>query len=180
MLKAINVKDAIDWNDKSAETIQKCFAKSGFIGFDGFERQDTDSTETVTSDLELLITEVTTSLGYDAPSVDAYINIDGDGDDMVDSVHAGDADDWENELLECAQHIPPADELTDTDSDSPVPPMPTPKEVMGALEMLEAFTNNTPFAYNSVMRTEEAIQNILIEKRTQSKQYHIKDFFQSG
>ena len=48
-------------------------------------------------------------------------------------------------------------------------PMPTSK-VMGALEMLKAFTSNTPFAYDSVMRTEEAIQNILIEKITQSKQ----------
>ena len=48
---------------------------------------------------------------------------------------------------------------------------------MGALEVLKAFT---PFAYDSVMRTEAAIQDILIEKRTQSKQASIKDFFQSG
>ena len=34
-----------------------------------------------------------------------------------------------------------------------MPPMITSKEVMGALEMLKAFTSNTPFAYDSVMRT---------------------------
>ena len=54
--------------------------------------------------------------------------------------------------------------------------MPTTKEVMGALEVLKAFTSNTPFAYDSVMRTEADIQDILIEKRTQSKQASIKDF----
>ena len=53
---------------------------------------------------------------------------------------------------------------------------------MGALEVLKAFTSNTPFACDSVMRTEAAIglQDILLEKRTQSEQASIKDFFQSG
>ena len=96
---------------------------------------------------------------------------------MVDIVHAGDAGDWENELLECAQNIPAADELTDCNN--PVPPMPTTKEVMGALEMLKAFTSNTPFTYDSVMRTEAAIQDILIETRTVSAVQHQR-LFQSG
>ena len=79
VLKTINVKDAIDWingvwNDTSAETIQKCFAKASFIAFDGFERQDTDSTETVTRDQESLITEVTASLRDMMHNPWTYIN----------------------------------------------------------------------------------------------------------
>ena len=79
VLKTIIVKDAIDWisgvwNDTSAETIQKCFAKASFIAFDGFERQDTDSTETVTRDQESLITEVTASLRDMMHNPWTYIN----------------------------------------------------------------------------------------------------------
>ena len=83
VINEIEVKDdwiSGAWNDTCTE---KCFAKARFIGLDGFELQDTDSTET--SDLESLITEVTASFGcHGTPSVDSSINIY--GDDMVDSM----------------------------------------------------------------------------------------------
>jgi hypothetical protein len=102
VIRGINVKDAIDWiggawKDVRPETIQKCYGKAVFKGFDSFTDSEASGSErdNVFNELETMMTEVRDSLGLEIPSVDAYIQCDGE-----ENVHAGDDNDWEADLLD--------------------------------------------------------------------------------
>jgi hypothetical protein len=84
VIKSINVKDANDWisaawKETTPVTIEKCFRKSGFLAFDGFDSDsvtsamDSDSvSDNDFSDLENLMKDVGAKLGLDI-TVEAYI-----------------------------------------------------------------------------------------------------------
>lgn len=180
VVKSVNVKDAIDWISQAwaevrPDTISKCYEKAGFMPFHGFGRdsqQDETTSEGADGEMEQLISDVTESLGLGQVPADAFINCDKDDP----CVHACDGESWESDILDSAKQTEAVEE-EDTASDSTVAPMPTTQEVLKCIDTLKAFTASHAEAFNLVMNTESAVQNIIIEKRNTQKQTSIKDFF---
>lgn len=179
VVKSINVQDAIDWISQAwaevrPDTIRKCYAKAGFVSFDGFE-PDSEQAEinSESSELEQLISDVSEPLGLERTSVDAFINCDKDDP----GVHACDGENWESDILDSSVNQRDTEGEEDSASDSTVPPMPTTQEVLKCLETLKAFTGSHAEAFHLVMKTEAAVQDIVIEKRNAQRQTNIMDFF---
>jgi len=75
LVKSVNVLDALywiseTWEDVKSETIQKCFARSGFKFYERFTAQDTDDIK----DLQSLVNLITSELGQETIKVEEYLD----------------------------------------------------------------------------------------------------------
>ena len=112
LVKSVNVLDAIywvaqAWEDVTQETIQKCYARSGFEFLEGFESFETSES---TDQLNSLLKDLATITETESCTTEEYVNID-----SGNQVHTLESTDWEAKLHSCIndQDITPDENTQD-------------------------------------------------------------------
>ena len=172
LVKSVNVLDAIywvaqAWQDVTQETIQKCYARSGFEFLEGFESFETSES---TDQLNSLLKDLATITETESCTTEEYVNID-----SGNQVHTLESTDWEAELHSCIndQDIT----LDETSQDLPEPSVPSDKDVIRALEVLKLYAFHNPSVLGSIISTESVVCGHIVEKRCHMSQKCLTEFF---
>ena len=172
LFKSVNVLDAIywvaqAWQDVTQETIQKCYARSGFEFFEGFESFETPES---TDQLNSLLKDLATITETESCTTEEYVNIE-----SGNQVHTLESTDWEAELHSCIN-----DEditLDETSQDLPEPSVPSDKDVIRAFEVLKLYAFHNPSVLGSIISTESVVYGHIVEKRCHMSQKCLTEFF---